>query len=204
MEPEFWEARYQAGDTRFDLRGPTVPLVDWLDRSSAAAGRANAPGRAFVPGCGRGHDVLELAGRGWDVLGLDFAPSAIHDAREAAALAKLESRARFEQRDFFQLDPAREGTCDLWWENTCYCAIDPVRRDEYASVAARMIRPGGVLLFLVFPADGRAGGPPFAIDPAELTTRFATDFTLTSMKRPPRPSHAARAQAEQLAVLTRK
>jgi len=199
MDEQFWESKYQSRDTRFDLGGPTLTLCDWLDAAKPL------PGLAVVPGCGRGHDVLELARRGWDALGLDFAPSAIHDSREAAAQAGLSARARFEQRDFFDLEPLPGSPgYSLWWENTCYCAIEPKRRDEYARVAARSIAPGGLLLFSVFPCDGRTGGPPFNIDPGELEPRFAEAFDLLSLGRPPRPSHPARAQAEQLALFERR
>jgi len=185
MEKEFWEGLYQSGETRFDLQGPTIPLVDFLDGVSLKASRA------LVPGCGRG----------WDATGVDFAPSAIRDGRAAAKKSGLESRAHFEQADLFAL--ALEPV-ELWWENTCYCAIEPSRRDEYAQVAARMIAPGGLLVFLVFPTDGRAGGPPFAIDPKELGSRFGGAFTIESQSAPPRASTAARAGKELLAVLRRK
>jgi SAM-dependent methyltransferase len=187
MEKEFWESVYQSGQTRFDLGAPTVPFVDFLE------GAKLAPGRALVPGCGRGYDVLELARRGWDALGIDFAPSAIHDARAAAAKAELSEKARL------KTEPVQ-----LWWENTCYCAIPPARRDDYAEAAARLIAPDGLLVFLVFPCDGRAGGPPFAIDPAEIKPRFSNHFLIESFRVPPRPSTAVRAKAEQLAVLRRK
>jgi len=208
MDANFWESVYQSGQTRFDLRGPTAALCDFLGAHSLA------PGRAVVPGCGRGHDVLELARRGWDALGIDFAPSAIHDSREAAARAGLQARARFEPIDLFDLaglperalagQAARPAPFDLWWENTCYCAIEPSRRDDYARAAARLVRPGGVLLFLVFPTDGREGGPPFAIAPGEIEPRFGSAFTLESIAPPARASAPAREGKELLALLRRR
>jgi len=195
MEKDFWESVYQSGQTRFDLGASTVPFVDFLDGANLA------PERALVPGCGRGYDVLELARRGWDALGIDFAPSAIHDGRAAAAKAGLSEKARFQQIDLFDL---KTEPVQLWWENTCYCAMPPARRDDYAEAAARLIAPDGLLVFLVFPCDGRAGGPPFAIDLAEIKPRFSNDFLIESLLVPPRPSTAARAKAEQLAVLRRK
>src|SRR5262249_19529956 len=128
VERDFWEGLFQTGDTRFDLGGPTNALFDWLEA------RALQPGKALVPGCGRGYDVIELARRGWDALGVDFAPTALSDARRLADEAGV--AARFEERDFFDLQG--EALYNLWWENTCYCAVDPRRRDEYAQIAARL------------------------------------------------------------------
>ena len=43
MEQEFWQGLYDAGDTKFDLGGPSAPLVDWLEEARPA------PGKAIVP-----------------------------------------------------------------------------------------------------------------------------------------------------------
>jgi SAM-dependent methyltransferase len=180
----------------FDLGGPSPPLLDWLDEARPA------PGRAVVPGCGRGHDALELARRGWEATGVDFAPAAIADARAAAARAGL-ATARFLEQDFFSLGPELDGAYDLLFEQTCYCAIDPRRRDDYARTAERLLRPGGALLFVVFPVDGRAGGPPFNIGLAEVRERFAPAFEVLELAQPRRPSAPGRAGKELRALLRR-
>jgi len=217
VERRFWQGVYDAGPMAFDLGQATPALCDWLD------GHPLEPGRALVPGCGRGHDVIELARRGFDALGVDFARSAVRDARALAA--KDRAPARFLERDLFSLlaDPDRlepwealppleEGTIDLWWENTCYCAIEPARRGEYARIAARLVRRGGTLLFLAFPLDARAakasaGGepstPPYSIRAEEIAPRFAPHFVLRTLAPPPRPSSPHRVGRELLAVLER-
>jgi hypothetical protein len=92
---------------------------------------------------------------------------------------------------------------ELWWEHTCYCAIEPARRDEYAALAARWVQPHGTLLFLAFPIDGRQGGPPFAIGAEEVPNRFAPWFAAESNAPPPSPSAPGRVGRERLAVLRR-
>ena len=235
VERRFWQGVYDAGPMAFDLGQATPALCDWLD------GHPLEPGRALVPGCGRGHDVIELARRGFDALGVDFARSAVRDARALAARDR--APARFLERDLFSLlaDPDRlepweplppleEGTIDLWWENTCYCAIEPARRGEYASIAARLVRRGGTLLFLAFPLDARSIGaprlrappvagearsslkasassepssPPYPIRAEEIAPRFAPHFVLRTLAPPPRPSSPHRVGRELLAVLER-
>jgi SAM-dependent methyltransferase len=199
----------QAGTVSFDLARAAPALCDWLD------GHRLLRGRALVPGCGRGHDVIELARRGFEALGVDFARTAIRDARALAAKSRVP--ARFLERDLFSLlvDPRRqepwaaesaleEGSIDLWWENTCYCAVEPSRRDEYASIAARLVRSGGTLLFLAFPVDRRgARGSPFPIRAEEIARRFAPRFVLRTLAPPPRPSSPGRLGRELLAVLER-
>jgi hypothetical protein len=240
VEHRFWQGVYDAGPMPFDLGQATPALCDWLD------GHPLEPGHALVPGCGRGHDVIELARRGFDALGVDFARSAVRDARALAAVRTRgapvgRATARFLERDLFSLlaNPDRqepweappsleEGTIDLWWENTCYCAIEPARRGEYASIAARLVRRGGTLLFLAFPLDARgidaprlrappvargarsrasAGSepfsPPYPIRAEEIAPRFAPHFVLRTLAPPPRPSSPHRASRELLAVLER-
>jgi SAM-dependent methyltransferase len=73
-----WQARYDTADTPWDLGEPAPALLEWL-KMNPGQGR-----RALVPGCGRGHDALALAQAGWGVVAVDFAASAIEEARAAA------------------------------------------------------------------------------------------------------------------------
>jgi SAM-dependent methyltransferase len=197
MERSFWQTLYDGNDTPFDLRGPSAPFIDWLDAEKPR------PGRAVVPGCGRGHDVLELARRGWDALGIDFAPSAVRDATGNASRAGLIG-ARFLEADIFALGPEHDAAYDLLFEQTCYCAIEPHRRDEYARIAARLVKARGWLAFVVYPVDGRAGGPPFNIGVEEVPLRFASAFELVQIGAPRRASAPGRTGKELFALLRRK
>ena len=62
-------------------------------------------------------------------------------------------------QDLFTLPHTDSGHYDLVLEHTCFCAIDPARRAEWAEVAARILRPQGRLLALFYTHD-RPGGPP--------------------------------------------
>src|SRR5512144_2380362 len=94
-------------------------------------------GRVAVPGCGRGHDARFLARHGYAVTGFDFAPAAVRAAR---TLARLEgAELTVEQRDVFGLAADYPHAFDGVWEYTCYCAIDPQRRDDYVRAMADII-----------------------------------------------------------------
>ena len=81
--------------------------------------------------------------------------------------------------DLFELGrtPARY---DLIAEHTCFCAIDPLRRDEYVDQVAAALVPGGALVGLFY-AHGRPGGPPFTVDADELRARFGRRFVVDSL-----------------------
>jgi SAM-dependent methyltransferase len=161
--PAFWDEVYQGGRAGWDLGGPTPALRRLLD-----SGRF-APGRLIVLGAGRGHDAREFARRGFAVTAVDFAANAVHDMR---ALADPLAPVEILQTDLFALPRSFGGVFDYVLEYTCFCAIDPSRRAEYADLVARLLRPHGTYLALLFPLDQHVGGPPFAVSLPETQALF--------------------------------
>jgi SAM-dependent methyltransferase len=190
-----WDAVYARGEDRWDIGGPSPPLVAVLGRGEVAP-----PGRALVPGCGHGHDARLLAARGFEVVGVDFASRAVREARRGAAAAGVRG-VRFERRDLFRLPPSYGSAFDLVFEQTCFCAVHPDRRDAYARAVHRALRPGGLLLGLFY--DIRAEeGPPFGTTPAEIRHRFVSSGLFSLEKsRVPAESVPARQGREWLAFL---
>ncbi len=146
-----WESKYRSGETAWDRGGANPALMQWL------ADDALPPGRALVPGCGRGYEVVTLARAGWAVTAIDSAPSAVQSLRERLVTDGL--RANIEQADLFEWSPA-DGPFDLIYEQTCLCALSPSQWPAYADRLAQWLRPGGVLAAL-FMQTGKPGGPPF-------------------------------------------
>ncbi len=168
--PEFWSGLYRSGTATWDLGGPTPVFAGLL-----ASGRL-PPGAMLVPGCGSAHDAAAFAGAGFRVTAVDFSPEPL---RAAADLARrLGVTMNLLQADFFSLDGEHTAAYDYVLEYVTYCAIDPGRRGEYASVLARVLKPGGVLIALLFPVEQRTGGPPFGIDLEEAERLFSPWFLL--------------------------
>jgi SAM-dependent methyltransferase len=194
LGPDFWGARYRAGDLAWDLEGPSPPFVR-LDRAGFIA-----PCRVAVPGCGRGWEVAYLAERGYRVTGIDFAPEAIDAARERLAAAG--AKAELIQADLFDLPKATEAAFDLVLEQTCFCAIEPARRPDYVAAAHRLLAPGGRLIGLFYACKGE-GGPPFTTGPEEVRALFADRFEIRSLALTTN-SHPRRLGEEWLGVLLRR
>jgi methyl halide transferase len=192
--PDHWEALYQRDDTGWDLGGPAPAFFDLLDGPDAPP-----PGRLIAPGSGRGHDALLFAARGFDVVGVDFAPSAVAQATAAAAERGLADRARFIERDIFALPPEYRGAFDYALEHTCLSALDPRLAPEYAALITRLLRPGGVYLALFF-THGRPGGPPYTTSEAAVRELFAGRLRIERLG-PPGRSAPARSGAELFAVM---
>lgn len=168
-----WEACYQKGETPWDKGFAAPPLVELIER----LGEGFWPGETvLVPGCGLGHDVRLLASLGLRVTGLDISESAVSQAREIGRVADEE----YETGDFLSREWAVGRSFSAIWEHTCFCAIDPARRDHYVESAAAVLPAGGILagVFYLRPHDPgeEDDGPPFMSSIEELDVRFSRYF----------------------------
>jgi hypothetical protein len=161
----YWQERYAGDETGWDLGGPCPVFVALLD-----SGLAPPPGRVAFPGCGRGHDVAHWRSRGYDAVGFDFALE--------------DPDVPIERLDVFELGSRHPATFDAVVEYTCYCAIDPARRGEYAASLRAALRPGGLLVALAFPVEERDDGPPFGIDDAEIASVLGAGLDLVHLETP--------------------
>lgn len=169
-DPAFWNDLYRAGNTGWDRGRPAPPIVRMLD-----AGLLPAAASVVVLGAGRGHEAVALAQRGYAVTAVDFAEEAARATRLAAAEAGVQVEVL--EADLFRLPQLRPGAFDAALEHTCFCAIDPLRRAEYVEAIHSVLRPGGILFGLFF-AHGRPGGPPFTTTEEEVRVLFTPRFAI--------------------------
>ncbi len=182
--PGYWDAAYREEKDGWDMGAPTPVFADLLtrlDKDFRSLGaphfaRLGHPPRVLIPCSGRGYDALLFAARGWDVTAVDFAEEPLQWLRREAAHAGFP--VTILQEDMFAMGESHPAAYDLILEYTCVCAIDPARRKEFLSFAHAVLRPGGVLMALLFPVDGRPGGPPFSIDVEEFKREAASSFAL--------------------------
>ncbi len=168
--PAFWEEIYQGGRAGWDLGGPT-PVFEHL-----LAEQQFEPGQMIALGAGRGHDARLFARHGFEVTAVDFADDAVRALQD---LNDPRAPVKILQQDIFTLPHALDGTFDYVLEYTCFCAIDPRRRAEYADLITRLLKPGGIYIDLAFPLDPHPGGPPFTVSIPEIFRLFGErGFTL--------------------------
>jgi SAM-dependent methyltransferase len=193
----FWDGLYAGGDDGWELGTPSPALEDWLNAGGAFEGQ---PPRVAVPGSGRGHDARLLARRGYRVSAFDFAEAAMTEARRLAASDGV--AVAVEQRDIFTLGRDFVGAFDGVWEYTCFCAIDPARREDYARVLHTILRPGGLLLACFYPLREGGDGPPFPVSRADIDRALAGHFTVLEAGPPARS--VERRQGLEWLVLARR
>jgi methyl halide transferase len=191
LTPAAWEQRYQNSQDRWDLGCPAPPLIGLL-----ASAQAPQPGRVAVLGCGSGQDAMLFAEAGFEVIGFDFAPSAIERASKVAQARNLNTQ--FLQRNIFELEPELFGGFDYVLEHTCFCAIDPSLRSEYVQVVKNLLRPNGQLIALFY-THNKPDGPPFGVKPQAILAEFTPYFEI-SLFQLAKDSIARRRGEEHLAI----
>jgi methyl halide transferase len=171
LDATFWQRCYVKGDAFWDHGEPSPGLVDFLKKNR------RTPGKILVPGCGFGHDCLELARHGFRVTGLDISPRAVAEAGKLARIDGL--RVTYRRGDFLKLDARYRGRFDWIFEHTCFCAIDPAWRDRYVLATATTLKRGGYLLGVFYNIQPKSG-PPFGTTREELRERFRPYFRLVT------------------------
>jgi len=192
---EFWQEKFLANTTPWDRGAANPQLAAWVD--SKALERC----RILVPGCGSGHEVAVLAQRGFDVVGLDYAPAAI--ARAEKRLEGVRARATLVEADVLAWRaPAR---FDAIYEQTCLCALHPDHWRRYTDRFDEWLTPHGRVFALFMQAtregaaEGRIEGPPYHCDINAMRALFPeTKWTWPS---PPYPRVAHPTGWTELAIV---
>ena len=172
-------------------------LSDWHDRWKngrigwhEAAGNAGLrahwrmrTGRVLVPLCGKTPDLVWLAERGHDVVGVELSEIAIQDffAEQNLTYARDDesSLTAFRCRelpvtlvhgDYFTF---RAPVFDALYDRGAFIAIDPSLRERYAAHTRAMLSAKAEILLVALEYDQSVvAGPPFALMPAELERYF--------------------------------
>lgn len=153
LSPAGWEQRYEDKKTGWDRREPSPALLGWLENGQLQQGRV------LIPGCGAGHEVVELARRGFQVTAIDFAESAVRTVN--VCLEDEGLTAEVHRADVLEFKT--ETAFDAIYEQTCLCALAPENWPAYERQLYSWLGVGGHL-FAAFMQTASTGGPPFHCD----------------------------------------
>ncbi|RFA09963.1 SAM-dependent methyltransferase [Subtercola boreus] len=163
----FWNEHYGQREQIWSGR-PNAVLVDEVS--------ALAPGRALDVGCGEGADAIWLAGRGWQVTGVDVSGVALDRARAAAEAAGVSGSVTWQQQDLGSGFPT--GEFELVSAQFLHSPVE-LPRPEILRAAAAAVAPGGRLLIV-----GHSGLPSWVghdqpdvhfVTPEEVLASLALD-----------------------------
>ncbi|KAI0780117.1 S-adenosyl-L-methionine-dependent methyltransferase [Fomes fomentarius] len=158
-----WDEAWKGNTTPWDA-GKAQPALTGLLKSGAID--LPRTGRALVPGCGRGYDAVAIAAAlGLETLGTDISSNAVNAARGyLQTTGDLEAKVKFDVADFFAMEEA--AAYDVIYDYTFFVAIPPAKRAEWGQQMAKLVKPGGFLITLIFPIlPYKDFGPPFYVRP---------------------------------------
>ena len=165
---ERWDSRYR-GQRRpgWDTGRPSSELKKAVQEGTLR------PCRAVVLGCGSGTNAVYLAGQGFDVTGIDIAPTALNQCIQKAK--KAEVRVRWMLADVLAPPPLEP--FDLIYDRGCYHGVRRQNAAGYVEAVRRLSRPGTRVLILAGNANdpGRGGGPP-KVKEEEIRADFSSSF----------------------------
>lgn len=158
----YWEQKYRNNDTPWDLKTPN-PVLSYLTGKKYLDNKGNI----LVLGSGKGYDAYYLADQGFDVTAVDFSEAAIEQSKSFLP-GEGSKTPEFICADIFELDKHFPAGFDQVYEYVTFCAVLPEQREEMLKMVSLILKPGGTLNTVLFPVDGRPGGPPFSIDLKEF------------------------------------
>jgi SAM-dependent methyltransferase len=159
---------YQSRTAPWVIGEPQPAIVD-LER----AGQIHS--KVLDVGCGTGEHTILLTRLGYDVLGIDFAPSAVEQARENATAKGVD--ARFDVADAMHLGD--EPTYTTIVDSALFHIFDDADRAKYVRSLRSALRPGGVAHVLALSDAGRGFGPQ--VSAAEIREAFGDGWVLEAL-----------------------
>jgi len=132
--PDFWDSRYLADRTPWDLGGVPGALKRYL---AAHPGRGE---RVLILGCGSGYEIVAFTQAGHEAYAIDFSRPAVARARHQAEAALA---ARIIEGDFFTHDFA-PASFDFIYERTFLCALPVAWRARIVQRVATVAAGAGV------------------------------------------------------------
>ena len=150
----FWDSR--AADPSLDAAQVTHPDVwqRWLEIETIKR-LVSRRDRVIDIGCGAGYATRQLASCVAEILGTDYSSGMI--ARARADRDGVPPNARFEVADVLELSPDKFGLFDVAMSVRCLINLPDWKTQQRALTnIARIVRPGGLYVFVEGSRDGRA------------------------------------------------
>jgi len=165
---ERWDSAYHGGRRPgWDIGRPASELKKVVESGIVK------PGRAVVLGCGTGTNAIYLAGQGFDVTGIDIAPTALTRAKAKAEKAGV--KVRWMVVDVLNL-PENLEPVDFIFDRGCYHGVRRGNAAGYVKTVRNLSKPGTQLLILAGNAnEERHYGPP-RVKEEELRGDFSAAF----------------------------
>ena len=165
LDEAYWTDKYRQERMGWDAGSITTPIKEYLDQIE------DKSLSILVPGCGNGHEVKYLHDNNFtNVTVVDISAEPFEQLIEKCHKWHQDS---FIVNDFFNIT----GQYDLILEQTFFCAIDPVLRQDYANKMHDLLAREGKLVGVLFQVIFGRENPPYGGNKEEYAEYFAERFT---------------------------
>jgi cyclopropane fatty-acyl-phospholipid synthase-like methyltransferase len=128
-------------------------------------------------GCGKGQECVSLALKGWHVIGVDFIPLAIQQAKRAAAEANVLDRTTFVSGDVSDLPALNLPAIQFAYDIGCFHLLDSKQVMGYLAGVSKVLISGGLFLLNAF-TPRQQGRKMVGYTEEEIKELFCTTFDL--------------------------
>src|SRR2546425_5645524 len=171
----WWEGLYATSDVE-SLPWYTPDLDKDFER---ALTQHRLQGKRILDlGTGPATHAMNLAKRGFDVIGTDISPSAIRKAKAAAKASGLTIEFRV---DDILMSKLPGNFVDVIMDRGVFHVLPPEKRAVYADTVHRILRPRGWLFLKCFSDKEPGTWGPFRIAEPELIGSFRGPFAIRSV-----------------------
>ncbi len=165
---QYWTDRYKQHKTGWDIGYPSTPLKEYIDQLT------DKTLKILIPGCGNAYEAEYLLNSGFSNITLiDISEELVNQLKEKFKGKKV----NILHEDFFNL----EEQFDLILEQTFFCALDPLLRNEYVKKMHSLLSTNGKLVGVLFDKVFEAG-PPFGGSETEYRILFEEFLNIKKME----------------------
>lgn len=170
LDQNYWDKKWQDQEIAWDIGYSSPPIEQYLKQY------LNIEAKILIPGCGNAHEAEFLWNLGFrNSTVLDFAPNAVQILENKF---KEKKGISIICEDFFQ----HQGSYDLVIEQTFFCAIPTIRRNEYAQKMHDLLNDNGRIIGVMFNRNFEKKGPPFGGSIPEYQFIFKKYFEIEKME----------------------
>lgn len=160
----YWDHRYLADETGWDMHQVSPPLKSYID-SLSDKGLA-----ILIPGCGNAYEANYLLDKGFKNVTLIDLSKVVTDSLKKKYKDKPVSIVN---KNFFD----HSDKYDLILEQTFFCALDPSLRKKYVEKCFELLNDYGKIAGVFFNKSFTQTEPPFIASDKEYRDLFQPLFT---------------------------
>ena len=168
LNQNFWNDLYKTNSMGWDIGAVSPPiktLIDTLEDKNISI---------LIPGCGNCYEAEYLLQKSFtNITLIDIAPTLVENLKQKF---EFNSNIKIILGDFFE----HQGKYDLIIEQTFFCALPPIMRQQYVLKMHQLLVQGGKLTGLLFDKTFESS-PPFGGSKAEYEQLFSSFFDIIKM-----------------------